>query len=339
MPTRSVKTSQSPKEPAVRTMTCLILSLTTVLAGSLPSSAQTLADPWPQRTVRLIVPNSPGTATDVTARFYAERLAARWGKPVVVENRPGPDALLAVNALTSARDEHTLLFSFGGPVTVNPILIDKLPYDPETDLVPIVAGADSYIAIAANAAMKIDTLGTLQTRARAEPGKFDWAATPGMPQFGFASFLNSAAVKMTYIAYRDFGPALQDASEGRIAAVATGLLPLLSVAQTGKLNILAVTNRARSPAAPHIPTAGEAGFPDVIAEGFQGFFGWRDISPALRDRIAADVRAVASEMPRERLEALGQVVRAGTTADFIAMIADQRARVKLVAQSGLTGLR
>ena len=88
--------------------------------------------------------------------------------------------------------------------------------------------------------------------------------------------------------------------------------------------ILAVTNRQRSPAAPQVPTAGEAGFPDVVAEGFQGFFGWRDMPVALRDRIAADVRAVAPEMPAERLVGLGQVVRVGTTADFLAMIKDQR---------------
>ncbi|CAN0451704.1 unnamed protein product, partial [Phaeothamnion confervicola] len=92
----------------------------------------------------------------------------------------------------------------------------------------------------------------------------------------------------------------------------------------------AVTNRQRSPAAPAVPTAIEAGFPDVVAEGFQGFFGWRDMPPELRDRIAADVRAVAPEMPGERLTGLGQVVKVGTTADFLAMIADQRARVLAV---------
>src|ERR1700674_2397642 len=99
-----------------------------------PASVQSEA--WPQRTVKLIVPLSPGTATDVTARLYAEALSHRWGKPVVVENRPGPDALVAVNAFVGAHDDHTLMFSFGGPVTVNPVLNDKLPYDPERDLVP-----------------------------------------------------------------------------------------------------------------------------------------------------------------------------------------------------------
>ena len=305
----------------------------------LDATAQVQPQNWPLRTVRLIVPNPPGTATDVTARLYAERLSVRWAKAVVVENRPGPDALLAVNALMSARDEHTLLFSFGGPVTINPILSDKLPYDPERDLVPIVSASDSFLAFATNAEMNIDTLAVLQTRARAEPGKLNWAATPGMPQFAFESFLRASGIEMTYIAYRDFNPALQDVSEGRIAAVSAGLLPLLAVAQTGKIRILAVTNRQRSPAAPQIPTANEAGFPDVIAEGFQGFFGWRDMPTQLRDRIAADVRAVAAEMPSQRLEALGQVVRVGTTADFLAMIEDQRNRVRTVVKSGMTGLQ
>src|SRR6476659_4286769 len=272
-----------------------------------PASAQ--AQSWPQRTVRLIVPLSPGTGTDVTARLYAEKLSQRWGKPVVVENRPGPDALVAVNALVTARDEHTLLFSFGGPVTINPILHDKLPYDPELHLIPIVSASDSFLAIAVSASLNINSLADLQKRARAEPGKLNWAATPGMPQFAFAGYVAAAGVDMTYIPYRDFSPALQDVAEGRITAVAAGLLPLLAVGQSGKVRILAVTNRQRSPAAPQVPTAGEAGFPDVVAEGFQGFFGWRDMPVALRDRIAADVRAVAPEMPAERLVGLGQVVR------------------------------
>ncbi len=311
-----------------RTIVTAVALAVIVLAAARESNAQG----WPQHTVRLIVPNSPGTATDVTARLFAERLTARWGKPVVVENRPGPDALVAVNALVTARDEHTLLFSFGGPVTINPILNDKLPYDPDRDIVPIVSASDSFLAIAAGATTGIETLAQLQARARAEPGKLNWAATPGMPQFALAGFNKAAGIDMTYIAYREFGPALQDVSEGRITVVATGLLPLLPLAQGGKARILAVTNRQRSPAAPQVPTATEAGFPDVVAEGFQGFFGWRDMLPELRERIAADVRTVAPELPKERLETLGQVVRVGTTADFLAMIDDQRARVRAVAK-------
>ena len=301
---------------------------------SASAQSQGQAQAWPQRTVKLIVPLSPGTATDVTARLYADRLAQRWGKPVVVENRPGPDALVAVGALTSAREEHTLLFSFGGPVTINPILNDKLPYDPEQDLVPIVSASDSFLAIGVTQSLNINSLAELQAAARAEPGKLNWAATAGMPQFAFASFVTAAKVDMTYVAYRDFGHALQDVAEGRITAVATGLLPLLALQGSGKVKILAVTNRQRSPGAPDVPTAMESGFPDVIAEGFQGFFGWRDMASALRDQIAADVRAVAPELPADRLVSLGQVVRVGSTADFAAMIADQKNRVAAVVKAG-----
>jgi len=307
------------------------IGLGLILAASVvPLWAQT---DWPQRTVKLIVPLSPGTATDVTARLYAEKLSQRWGKPVVVENRPGPDALVAVSAFVSAHDDHTLLFSFGGPVTINPVLNDKLPYDPERDLVPIVSASDSFIAIAASASFNITSLSELAERARAEPGKLNWAATPGMPQFGFNGFIKGGKLDMVQVAYRDFNPALQDMAEGRITAVATGLLPLIPLAQAGKAKILAVTARQRSTAAPQVPTVMEAGFPDALAEGFQGFFGWRDMPAALRDRIAGDVRAVAPLMPAERLTALGQVIRVGTTADFVAMLADQRARVKAIAQA------
>jgi tripartite-type tricarboxylate transporter receptor subunit TctC len=313
-------------------ITGVIIAICAVAGMAAPTSAQ--PQNWPQRTVRLIVPLSPGTATDVTARLYADKLSQRWGKPVVVENRPGPDALVAVNALVTARDEHTLLFSFGGPVTINPIMNDKLPYDPERDLVPIVSASDSFLAIGVTASLNINSLRELQARARAEPGKLNWAATPGMPQFAFAGYITAAGIDMAQIAYRDFNPAFQDVAEGRIAAVTTGLLPLLGLAQSGKVRILAVTNRQRSPAAPQVPTAGEAGFPDVVAEGFQGFFGWRDMPAALRDRIAADVRAVAPEMPADQLAKLGQVVRVGTTADFLAMIQDQRNRVSAVVKAG-----
>jgi tripartite-type tricarboxylate transporter receptor subunit TctC len=312
-------------------LTLLCTCLMTLIAAS-PLSAQPQG--WPTRTVRLVVPLSAGTATDVTARLFAERLAVRWGKPVIVENRVGPDALVAVSTLMTARDEHTLLFSFGGPVTINPILNDKLPYDAERDLVPIVSASDSFLAIAAGGGSGIGSLADLQARAKAEPGKLSWAATPGMPQFAFASFAVAAGIDITYIPYREFNPALQDMAEGRIAAVATGLLPLMGLGQSGKAKILAVTNRQRSPGAPNVPTAAEAGFPDVVAEGFQGFFGWRDMPVELRDRIAADVRAVAPELPAERLLGLGQVVRVGTTDDFLKMLADQRARVLAVVRAG-----
>src|SRR5262245_38198921 len=308
-----------------------ILGCAMLIALPGPAAAQA----WPQRTVRLILPLGPGSATDVTARLYAERLSERWGKPVVVENRPGPDALIAVAGFIAARDEHTLLFSFGGPVTINPVVYDKLTYDPDRDLVPIVSASDSFLAVAASASTNIASLDDLVAHAKAAPGKLNWAATAGLPQFAFAGFARSTGLDMVQVGYRDFSPALQDMSEGRISVVTTGLVPLLPLAQAGKARILAVTNRARSPAAPDIRTATEAGHPALAVDGFQGFFGWRDMPDELRQRIAADVRAVATDpVLAERLKAIGQAVRVGSTADFIAMIDEQRAKITRIVRAG-----
>jgi tripartite-type tricarboxylate transporter receptor subunit TctC len=311
----------------------LLAGLAGLIAGLAFAPSAAPAQGWPQRTVRLIVPLGPGSATDVTARLYAERLAERWGRPVVVENRPGPDAMVAVTGFVNARDEHTLLFSFGGPVTINPVIHDRLPYDPARDLVPIVSASDSFLAVAAAASLNIDSLAELVKRAKAEPGKLNWAATAGLPQYAFAGFAKGAGLDLVQVSYRDFAPALQDVSEGRIAVVSTGLVPLLPLARAGRIRILAVTNRERSPAAPEFATARELGFADFIAEGFQGFFGWRDMPSELRDRIAADVRSVAADpVLGERLKAIGQAVRVGTTADFVAMIDAQRAMIARIAK-------
>src|SRR5215207_6925327 len=120
-----------------------------VFAALLGFLLTTSAQSWPQRGVKLILPLQAGSATDVTARLFAERLSERWGKPVVVENRPGPDGLVAVTTFVSARDDHTLLFSIGGPVTINPVVHARLPYDPKLDLVPIVSASDSFLTVAA----------------------------------------------------------------------------------------------------------------------------------------------------------------------------------------------
>jgi tripartite-type tricarboxylate transporter receptor subunit TctC len=303
-----------------------------LLVAALPIS-ETAAQSWPHRTVKLIVPFSPGSAADTTARLFADRLAVRWSRPTVVEDRPGPDGLVALAAFASAHDDHTLLFANGGPITINPVVHAKLPYDPERDLVPIVSASDSYLTVAASAALGIGTVDALIARVRAEPGRLTWASTPGLPQFIFAGFLKRADLEMTQVSYRDFSPALQDVGENRIGFAVTALLPLLPLAQAGKVKLLLVTNRDRSPAAPDLPTAAEIGHPELAADGFQGFYGWRDMPEELRARIAADVNAVAADPAlAARLAAIGQALRVGTTADFVTMIETQRAQIASIAK-------
>ena len=109
----------------------------TILSMLVLSAAPSIAQPWPQRMVRVIVPLPPGIPTDLVCRLFADRLSERWRQPVVVENRQGVDGIPAVSGFVSARDDHTLLCSFPGIVTINPLIYEKLPYDPSRDLVPV----------------------------------------------------------------------------------------------------------------------------------------------------------------------------------------------------------
>src|SRR4051794_33783676 len=127
-----------------------VIAFTIALAGvSANATSPCLAgDDWPTRAVKIIVPFAAGSANDVSARLYADGLAKRWGKPVVVENKPGADAIVGGGAFANARDDHTLLYGTASMVTVSPLLQEALPYDPSRDLVPISSTASSIFVIA-----------------------------------------------------------------------------------------------------------------------------------------------------------------------------------------------
>ena len=303
---------------------CLSASL--LLALSLAPAAR--AQAWPQRTVRIIVPLPPGAGTDIAARLFAERLSARWGQPVVVENRQGADGIPAVAGFVSAHDNHTLLFSFGGVITINPLVHEKLPYDPEHDLVPISAVTNNFLAIATSGSLKVESMAQLEESIRAQPGKLNWAATPGLPLYAFDALLKGSNLEMAQVAYRDFTPALQDLRQGRIQVAVTSIVPLLAQAQSGSGRILAVLNRQRFPSAPDVPTIAEAGHPELTLDAVVGVFGWKDIPTGLKERIAADIRAVGADPEiGARLLAGGSTVTTSTPAAYAAIIEEQRVKV------------
>src|SRR5581483_3479977 len=167
------------------------------------ANVSAFAPTWPQRTVRLVVPLPAGSGPDLAARLLAERLAPRWGQPVVVENRPGSDGILAATTFLGARDGHTLLFSFAGIISINPLIYDKLPYDP-ADVVPICVMSDFFLALAAAPQAGVNSLDDLVKLARAQPGKLNWASSPGLPRYVFTTLLKEAKLDMVEVSYRDF---------------------------------------------------------------------------------------------------------------------------------------
>jgi tripartite-type tricarboxylate transporter receptor subunit TctC len=300
-----------------------------LLAGLLPAAAQSS---WPSRNVRFVVPLGPGSGADIGARLFADKLAARWGKPVVVENRPGGDGIVAIAAFVSAHDDHTLLFSPASTFTAHPYLHDKLPYD-QSDLLPLARVSNTIVVIAAPASLKVGSLAELVALARAQPGKLNWATATGISDFLFESFLKDAHLEMSKVPYRDTVQPATDVGEGRIQFYWGALAIVRPHVQAGKAKILAVSNSVHIPDEPAIPTVKEAGFPTLAFDGLVGLFGPRDMADDIRERIAADVQEVAGDPTiGARLLTTGQLVSPGRPAEFAASIDEQRAVVARIAK-------
>jgi len=298
------------------------------------SSSAVIAADWPQRTVRLMLPVPAGAAADFSARLFAERLSQRWGQPVIVENRPGADGVIGVSAFLGTDDDHTLLYAISAVYTVHPITQPKLPYDPVRDLVPISPTSDVVLAIAATEKKSIRTLDDLIQTARAQPGKLNWAASPGLPPFIVGGFFKNSKLDLAFVSYRDLAPALQDLGEGRIDVFSHALGVIMPLVQSGKARLLAVASEARVPLAPDVPTVTEAGFPELRMDGVVGFYGKRGMPDALRDRIASDVRAIASDPGiRDRLASVGQTARPSTAAEFAALLDHYHQRLADLAKT------
>jgi tripartite-type tricarboxylate transporter receptor subunit TctC len=307
-----------------------LVAAVSILAAA-PAPAQTPS--WPQKTVRFIVPLPPGSGMDLTARLVAERLTERWGQAVVVENRQGADGIPAVTGFLSARDNHTFLFSFAGIITFNHLLHERLPYDPK-ELVPIVPVIDNFLGVSATAVLKVDTLADLVAAAKAQPGKLNWAATPGLPYYILLALQKSAGIDMVQVAYRDFAPAYQDLNQGRLHVAGTGVPTLVPHHRAGTAKILLVTNRERSPQAPDVPTAAEAGYADLTFDGVSGIYGASDTPAETKARIAADVSAIIADPAfRARMIGVGTAPRPGSTQEFAAAIEEQRNKIAAIHQA------
>jgi len=297
-------------------------------------SSVVVAADWPHRTVRLIAPVPAGSASDFSARLFAERLSQRWGQAVIVENRPGADGTIGVSAFLSTDDDHTLLYAISAVFTILPITHEKLPYDPVRELIPISPTSEVVLAIAATEKNSIRSLDGLVQTARAQPGKLNWAGSPGLPPFVVGGFFKNSKLNLAFVSYRDLAPALQDLGEGRIDVFVHALGVIMPQVQSGRARLLAVASDVRVPLAPDVPTVTEAGFPELRMDGVVGFFGKRGMPDTLRDRIASDVRAVANDPGiRERLAAAGQAARPGTAAEFAALLDEYRRRLADLAKA------
>ncbi len=313
--------------------TNLALAVLTILALSMTASPGR-AQSWPTQVVKIVTPFPPGSGGDITARPFAERLAKRWGKPVIVENRPGADGIIAVTAVVNSSDGHTLLYTNGGPLTSNLLShAGSLPYKAD-DLLPVAAAAAAYVAIGVPASLATNSLPEFVAQARLKEGQFNWSGTPGSLDYLVPGFLKRAGIDIPRVPYREVSLAMQDLSQDRLQLYVAALATQLPMAQSGKIKIIALTNSQRSPSLPDVPTAREAGFPELEYEAFLGFFAPRGMPAALRERISADLRAIGAEEDlASRFDAIGMRVRVTSPAELQKIVADERAALARYTQA------
>jgi tripartite-type tricarboxylate transporter receptor subunit TctC len=318
-----------------RLMTFAVIAMTSLaLIGS--AAAQST---YPSRTVRFILPYGAASASDIAARMFADGLSKLWGKPVVVENRPGGDALISLGVFAQAKDDHVLWFGPAGAFNALPYMHDTLPFDPAPNMNPIVSISVVVLTLSMPASMKIDTVSQLVALARSEPGKLNGAAAPGISDFLMFGFFKKQGVQVAEVPYRDIMQAPNDLVSGRIQVLSTSLAVPQPLASAGRLKLLVVTSKQRAPSQPDVPTAIEAGYPDLTFESIGGVFGPPGMPEELRNRIAADFRKVAAANPdiAKKLAATGQIVSLRGPADFAAAINEQR--VTLVGLAKTLGLK
>jgi tripartite-type tricarboxylate transporter receptor subunit TctC len=293
---------------------------------------------YPERTVRLILPYNPGSATDTTARLFADRLTQRWGKPIVIENRPGGDGLVALKAFVDAHDDHTLFFGPAAIFLVHLYDQDAPPYA-LSDIAPIVGVYVTVLAISVPEALHLGTMDDLVKLARAEPGKLNAAAATGNSDFLIFGFIKDMNLQITKVPYRDIMQAPNDLAENRIQVLSTSLAVALPLRAAGRIKVLLVTSRKRAQIAPDIPTAAEAGYPQLTMETAGGLYGPKDMPEKLRESIARDFRTIAETDPviNQRLIDTGQIMTLRGPKEFATNIDEQNRQLGKFAK--LLGLK
>lgn len=291
-----------------------------------PASAQAPAA-WPSKPVRFLIPLGPGSGVDITARLLADKLAAKWGQSVVVENRPGGDAVVAINGMINANDDHVLLFAPASTFTAHPLLHEKLPYNP-ADMVPIARVTNTLIALGVPAELKISTVKELAAKLKAEPGKLNYASVTGANDLLFAAFLKTENLDMAKVPYKNPVEAINDLAENRIQAFVGAYAIMRPRVQAGKVKVIALTNAEHAKSLNDIPTASEAGYKSLELDGLVGLLGPKSMPLALRQKIAADIRAIVNDPEiNTKLAATGQVVNPGSPDEFAAALKDQSGKV------------
>ena len=277
-----------------------------------------LAQDWPTRPVRIIVPFAPGGATDIPARLLAPKLSEALGQPVVVENRTGAGGIVGIQAAAQSQpDGYTLLMATNAEVVMHPSIYPKLPYDPLKDLVPVSIMLESPMLLVVPASSPFNSVADLLAAAKAKPGAvtYSTAGTGSTSHVLTEMLAQQTGVRLLHVPYKGGAPASAAVSSGEVAVALLNLGSALNFVKGGKAKALAVTSAKRNPNFPEWPTAVEAGVPGFVEHIWIGMAAPAGVPRAIVERMSAEVaKALKAPEVRERLVQLGNEPL-GTTPD------------------------
>ena len=276
------------------------------------------------------MPFPPGGGTDTGARIVAQKLGAKWGQTVVVENKGGAAGMIGADLVAKARpDGYTILMGNIGTQAINPSLYKKLPYDPDNAFAPISLVAELPLAMMVNPAVPAKTAKEFIALAKSQPGQLSYSSSGagGAPHLAAEMFKEATGTFILHVPYRGGGPAIADLLAGHVQLSFMTVLEASGHVKAGKLRALAVTGARRVPAVPEVPTLAEAVLPGFNSISWIGLFAPAGTPKDIVDKISADVRELlASDEVKGKLIELGAVPSGNTPAQFQAMIDRDRKR-------------
>jgi tripartite-type tricarboxylate transporter receptor subunit TctC len=304
---------------------------------------QTLAqDAYPSKTIRFVVPYPPGGPTDLMARMLQTELQTRLGVAVVIDNKGGAGGNTgsADVAKQAPADGHTILLAASGPMAVNSTLYKSMPFNPLTDLVPVVQISSFPLVLEVNPKVGVKTVKEFLNLLKVQKADLSFAsAGNGTPQHLAGELFNAQMdTKLAHIPYRGAGPALNDLLGGQVGVMFDIMASSLSYIQAGKLTPLAVTSAKRSPALPMVPTMAESGVPGFEFTAWHGIAVRTGTPQPIVDKLNSTLNAIFQQPEfQKKWEAIGTPVVGGTAAQFGELIKKETVRLgKLVRDSGAT---
>jgi tripartite-type tricarboxylate transporter receptor subunit TctC len=294
--------------------------LASAMAASVAAPGQGRAQSWPNRPITLVVPNPPGGGTDFAARLYQDALTRLLGVQLVIDNKPGANGNIAIQAVVrAAPDGHTLLMQYSGYHAGNPAMMKNLSWDPNRDLMPVGMADVAPHGIFVAPGLPVNSLAEFIAYARARPGTLNYSSSGNgsIQHIAGALFSRAIGVPMVHVPYRGAAPALQDVAGDRVEMLITTPSSAIGLAQAGKVKALAIASADRIKALPEVPTTAEAGMPGFVIDAWFAFFAPAGTPPEIVQRLNQAVReAAAPPDVRRRAEEGGVILRPLSVAEM-----------------------